>query len=154
MPVIPSPWPASLEGESAPVVGDAELDPVAVARARPTLHVVGAGVADGVRERLLGDPVDDQLGVAPAASPSSPSDLEARPSTAPWRASSRDVARERRLEPEVVERGRAQLAGQRQQLLHRLVGERPDLGELGGELGRRLLARRLEPQQQARSAPG
>ena len=36
-----------------------------------------------------------------------------------------------------------------EQLLHRLVGERLGLGELGGELRRRLLARRLEPQQQA-----
>ena len=66
-----------------------------------------------------------------------------------WRPSSAHVARERRLEPEVVERRRAQLAGQGEQLLHRLVGERPDLGQLAGELRRRLLARRLEAQQQA-----
>jgi hypothetical protein len=60
------------------------------------------------------------------------------------------VAVEGRLEPEIVERGRPELARERQQLLQRLVGERPDLGELAGELGRRLLAGRLESQQQSR----
>ena len=92
----------------------------------------GVRVADGVRERLLGDPVDDQLdvlrqgtellGLEPRLDPALAGELA-------------HVARQRRLEPEVVERRRAQLARQGEQLLHRLVGERPDLGELGGELG-------------------
>ena len=59
-----------------------------------------------------------------------------------------DLAGDRRRQAEVVERGRAQLAGQREQLAHRLVGERLGLRQLGLELRRRRLARRLQPQQQ------
>ena len=53
-----------------------------------------------------------------------------------------------RLQAQVVEGGGAELAGEHQQLLHRLVGERLRLGELVGELDRRLDPRRLEAQQQ------
>ncbi len=51
-----------VEGEAAAVVEDGQLDlrrPVAQRHG----NVLGAGVAGGVGERLLGDPVDDQLGV-------------------------------------------------------------------------------------------
>ena len=58
-----------------------------------------------------------------------------------------DQSPDRRRQAEVVERGRPQLAGQGEQLAHRLVGERLGLVELRLELGRRRLARRLEPQQ-------
>jgi hypothetical protein len=53
-------------------------------------------------------------------------------------------------EPEVVERGRAQLAREPQQLLHRLRGDALRLGELGAQLLGRALGGRLQPQQHAR----
>ena len=49
---------------------------------------------------------------------------------------------ERGDEAVVVERGRAQRAGERQQLLHRLRGERLDLLELGAQPGRDVERRR------------
>ena len=59
------------------------------------------------------------------------------------------VRGEGRREAVVVEGGRAQLAGEVEQLLHRLVREGLRLGQLGAELGRRLRARGLEAQEQA-----
>ena len=58
------------------------------------------------------------------------------------------MAGQRRLQSEVVERGRAKLAGEHEELLHRLVGERLRLGELVRELHRRLDAGRLKAQEQ------
>ena len=58
-----------------------------------------------------------------------------------------DLARERRHEAVVVERGRAQRAGERQQLLHRLRGEGLDLLELGAQPGRDVERGGLQAQQ-------
>ena len=52
-----------VEGEAAAVVGDLQLDDSARVASQPHLDPSGAAVAGGVGERLLGDPVDDQLGV-------------------------------------------------------------------------------------------
>src|ERR1700761_709189 len=51
-----------VEGEATAVVEDVDL---ALPRPVAQRHgaVLGTGVARGVRERLLGDPVDDQLGI-------------------------------------------------------------------------------------------
>ena len=58
-----------------------------------------------------------------------------------------DLAGERGDEAVVVERGRAQRAGERQQLLHRLRGERLDLLELGAQPGRDVERGGLQAQQ-------
>ena len=58
-----------------------------------------------------------------------------------------DLARERGHEAVVVERGRAQRAGERQQLLHRLRGEGLDLLELGAQPGRDVERGGLQAQQ-------
>ena len=50
-------------------------------------------------------------------------------------------------QPVVVQRRRAQLAGEVEQLVHRLVHEPLQLGHLGRALGRRLVGERLQPQQ-------
>ncbi len=51
-----------VEGEAAAVVGDVSSTPPSSA-AQAYRDAAGAGVAGGVVERLLGDPVDDQLRV-------------------------------------------------------------------------------------------
>src|SRR4051794_2673307 len=122
----PEPAAGVVEAEPAPVVGDPQLEP-AVPAAEPDPDVVGARVPNGVRERLLGHPVDDELRVArdaPQLAIHLEGRLEALAGDLPH------VAGERRLEAEVVERRRAQLAGECEQLLHGPVGERPDLREL------------------------
>ena len=58
-----------------------------------------------------------------------------------------DLAGEGGDEAVVVERGRAQRAGERQQLLHRLGGERLDLLELRTQPGRDVVSGGLESQQ-------
>ena len=80
--------PASrlVEGEAAPVVGDRELD-LPVASRRGDADVLGARVAGGVRERLLRDPVDDELHVARAAPRGRPRPRSSA-SMPPWRPSS------------------------------------------------------------------
>ena len=74
--------------------------------------------------------------------------VEARVDLAPA-AELLDVAGQRRLQSEVVERGRAKLTGEHEELLHRLVGERLRLRQLDRQLGRRLLADRLQAQKEA-----
>src|SRR5687767_13980897 len=59
----PEPAGGLVEGEAAAVVGDDERDP-ARAAGQVDPDVARVGVTDGVRERLLGDPVDDGLHVA------------------------------------------------------------------------------------------
>jgi hypothetical protein len=51
-----------------------------------------------------------------------------------------------RGEPEVVERRGAQLAGEAQQLLHRLRGHALGLAQLGSQLGRSVLRGGLQAQ--------
>ena len=51
-----------LEGEAAAVVGDLELDAV-VEPQQPDLDRLGLAVSHRVRERLLGDAIDDELHV-------------------------------------------------------------------------------------------
>ena len=58
-----------------------------------------------------------------------------------------DLRRQRRHEAVVVERGRAQLAREMQQLLHRLRGERLRLAQLLLERGRRVADRGRQAQQ-------
>ena len=141
----PEPALGLVEGEAAAVVGDDQLDAAAVRSPQSHLDSAGPAVASGVGERLLGDPVDDQLGVVVevgevAVGRDRRLDLPVRQLL--------DLSRDRRCQAEVVERGRAQLAGEREQLAHRLVGERLGLGQFRLQLRRRRLARRLEPQQQ------
>ena len=120
--------------EAAAVVADAQ-DGAADER---ELDVDGARarVLDDVGQALLRDAVDARA--APRRS---------RSARSPWRWKRRadagalaevgDLRGERRHEAVVVERGRAQLAREVQQLLHRLRGERLDLLELRAQPGRR-----------------
>ena len=142
---MPRPRSDSSKAKPRPSSATSSSTPPSSRRAQRHLDPAGAAVAGGVGERLLGDPVDDQLGVVAevgevALGAELGLDLTARELL--------DLARDRRRQAEVVERGRAQLAGEREQLAHRLVGERFGLGELGLELRRRRLAGRLEAQQQ------
>ncbi len=110
-----------------------------------------SGVADGVRERLLGDPVGDELELV-AELVEAAGRLLALEGGADLglAVDLLDEPGQGGLQPEVVERGRSQCARQRQQLLHRLGGNRAGLGELLGELGRRLRPQRLDPQDEGR----
>src|SRR3954447_9256365 len=53
-----------VEGEAAAIVADLEEDIAALGPAQAHLDVPGGAMAGGVGERLLGDPIDDELGVA------------------------------------------------------------------------------------------
>ena len=101
-------------------------------------------VLGDVRQALLGHPVDHQLLLG--------GELRHR---ARERGSARDaglvgevphLAVERGEQAVVVEHRWAQLAGERQQLVHRLAREPLGLGQLATQLGRGVLDRRLEPQ--------
>ena len=136
-----------LEGEAAAVVGDLQLD--AARRSRRSAHRDPLGAACGGR-RWRAPP--GRPGRRPAARRRR--GRRSRPRSLSSASISRardllDLAGDRRRQAEVVERRRPQLAGEREQLPHRLVGERLGLGELRLELRRRRLAHRLEPQQQA-----
>ena len=60
-----------------------------------------------------------------------------------------DERAQRGREAVVVEGGRAQLAGEAQQLLHRLGRDRLGLAQLGAQVGRRVLGARLQAQEHA-----
>ena len=133
-----------LEGEAAAVVGDLELDPVGGA-AQGDIDAPRLAVAGGVGQRLLGDPVEDELRVVVEVGEVA---LGAQLGLQAGAPQPLDLAGDRRGEAEVVERRRPQLAGEREQLAHRLAGQRPGLGDLRLEPRRRRFAHRLEPQQQ------
>ena len=119
------PRPSSLTASSMPSASRVER-----ARGSGPPRVLG-----GVRERLLRHAVGDELHVHGHVR-ELPGSLEAR-RLSRFFAQLVDQRRERGLEAEVVERGGPQGAGQRQQLLHRLVRQRLGLGQLARELGRR-----------------
>ena len=101
---------------------------------------------DDVGEALLGDAVDDELLFVGERRQLALRRHEAR-ADARALAEGGDLRGERGHEPVVVERRRAELAGEVQQLLHRLRRERLRVGELGEQVGRRVADRRREPQQ-------
>ncbi len=122
----PEPALGLLEGEAAAVVGDVELDPARRA-AQGYRDPLRPAMAGGVAQRLLGDAVDDELHVVvEVGEVADGRQLRRRPGALDLL----DLAGDSGGEAEVVERGRAQLAGEREQLAHRLVGERPGLGQL------------------------
>ena len=128
-----------------PVVGDAQ-DRAAHERELDA-DVAGVGVLGDVGEALLRDAVDHELllvgqrrhrAVAREAGVDPGALREVL-----------DLRRERRDQAVVVERGRAQLAREVQELLHRLVGEALGLLQLGAQRVRRVHRGRLEAQQDA-----
>src|SRR6266511_2839386 len=142
----PEPAVRLAEHEAVPVVAHAQLQAVAVAaQAHP--DVLGARMADHVRERLLGDPIGDELDLRPDIREIALG-VEAR-LDAGLVSEFFDRSGERRLQPHVVEHRGAQGASQVEQLPHRLVGHHLGFDELPVELRRRLVARRLEVQQHA-----
>jgi hypothetical protein len=103
-------------------------------------------VLDDVGEALLRDAVDDELLLVAELGQLTARRHEARPDAGAL-AEGGDLGGERGHEPVVVERGRAQLAREVQQLLHRLGGERLGVRELVDEVRRGVGHRRLQPQQ-------
>ena len=101
-------------------------------------------MAGDVRQRLLDDAVDDELLELAQQRPRAVGGEVRR--DAPALAEQPHLRAQRGHQAVVVERRRAQLAGQAEQLLHRLVGEALGLLELVGELGRRVLGGRGEAQ--------
>ena len=147
-PPMPEPAARLVEGEAAPVVGDAS------ARRRRPRDAGGPGRARPPRAGRRSRAPPGRRGRRRAGRPSGRS-RERRPSASKlgaiplWRPSSLDVAGERRLEAEVVERGRPQLAGERRAAPASPGWRAPRISASSrGELGRRLLAHRLEAQQQ------
>ena len=88
----------------APVVGDAELDAALLERARRDLDVRAAGVLDGVRRRLLGDPVERDLRLAVERVDRARIDVD------------RDLVRLRELVGELAERRGEAVVAQRDRL--------------------------------------
>ena len=110
IPGMPRPDASSSGVEAVAVVADAARGPRRCREAHA--DVLGARVLHHVRERLLSDPVGDELGLGLDAEKSpSASKLGSDVGLAP---DLLDVAGERGLEAEVVERGRAQPPRQRQ----------------------------------------
>ena len=152
MPLRPSPAPPPLlaprttaDGlEALTVVADAQLEALVF-----DLHLHGhrcrAGVPADVRERLLKDPVDRGLNVVGQSlrlALVGHADLDPGACR-----EALELRLDRRHQAVVVERGRAQLAGQVQEFLHRLVHEPLQLGDLVHALGRAVMGERLEAQQ-------
>src|SRR5438067_3296277 len=131
--------------ESMAVVADAQLDAVRREDAQLEIDIGRARVLRRVRERLLDDPVDDRLLVLGdrlrCALP-----VQQR-LDAGLLAEARELALDRGDQAEVIERRRPQLAGQAQELLHRLVDERLELCHLARQRLRHVLADRLQSQQ-------
>ena len=148
-PRCPSPPSDSSKAKPRPSSPTSQLDAAIFPALRSAPRCASAPAwRAALDERLLGDPVDDQLGVVAevgevALGDRTPPRSRPRPSCSTWPG-------DRRRQAEVVERGRAQLAGEREQLAHRLVGERLGLGQLGLQLRRRRLAR---PPRGAAAAP-
>ena len=112
-----------------------------------TFTLLGVRVAGDVRQRLLHDAVDDEL-LELADQRARAVGGEVR-GDAPALAEQAHLRAQRRHQAVVVERRRAQLAGQAEQLLHRLVGEALGLLELLGELR----AARSRPWRRAAARP-
>ena len=137
-----------LGGKPLPSSVTVDLDLGAVAARDRDLHAAGLRVARDVRQRLLHDAVGDEL-LELAEHRPRPVGGEVR-GDAPALAPHPHLRAQRGDEPVVVERRRAQLAREAEQLVHRLRREALGLGELLGELGRRALGGRREAQRHGR----
>ena len=118
------PCPPRRRRSLEPLSDHLQLGPACPRGSRFTSTRVGAGVARGVDERLLRDAVHDHLGVGRQLASSRGSRPEAGPGRGRGGRGSRMCVESAVDEPMVVERRGAQLAGEVEQLTHRLVGKR------------------------------
>src|SRR6187397_2851664 len=98
-----------VEGEAAAIVGHVKGDAAVVATTEIHRYTAGLAVADRVGERLLRDPIDDQLRVAAEVGELSLGFEVCFDRTA---TDLLNLAGDCRRQAEVVERGGAQLAGE------------------------------------------